>query len=108
MTVYISNAIAISMFETAQAVNVEIKPVDVEYVQEWFDQVDVVSAIGHADTATLVSQQIGHTVKSDRISVKLTSDDLLFVSQYIGPRLAEGATVLPEGAEIRYFAVTAR
>lgn len=105
MTVYISNAISIGMFPVDQSVDVRIKPARIEYIQELFDQVEVISAVGHASTAAVISDQIGYIVESNRINVELTIDDCLIVAQYVGPRLPEGATTLPDGAEIRYFVV---
>ena len=64
----------------------------------------VVSAIGHADTARLVGQQLGVELPPDRRSVTL-GDELMLVAQYVGPRLPEGATELPSGARIEFFAV---
>ena len=65
---------------------------------------EVVSAIGHADTARLVGAQLGVELAADRRSVTL-GDELTLVAQYVGPRLPEGATELPLGARIEYFLV---
>jgi hypothetical protein len=64
----------------------------------------VVSAIGHADTARLVGQALGIELPADRRNVVL-GDELMLVCQYVGPRLPEGATELPSGAKIEFFAV---
>ena len=65
---------------------------------------EVVSAIGHADTARLVGAQLGVELQADRRSITL-GDELMLVAQYIGPRLPEGTTELPAGARIEFFAV---
>ena len=67
---------------------------------------DVVSAIGHADTAAVVSADLGWEIHPNRVSVSLKNGDKIYVAQYIGPRLEEGAVLLPQGAEIKYFSVT--
>lgn len=67
--------------------------------------VAIESAVGHADTATLFSAILGRPVACNRASVKLDDDTHLLVGQYIGPRLNEGATTLPEGATIEWWAV---
>lgn len=67
---------------------------------------DVISAIGHADTAAVVSADLGLEIPPNRVSLSLKNGDKIYVAQYIGPRLPEGATQLPEGAEIKYFSVT--
>ncbi len=69
---------------------------------------DVESAVGHQDTAKVVSSILGFEVKPNRVSIKLTENDVLYVAQYTGPRLPEGATTLPEGANLEFFEVTFR
>jgi hypothetical protein len=75
---------------------------------------DVVLAIGHADTARLVGgllglpeEDIARMVEAakTRPTIKVGQDDILVVAQYIGPRLPEGATSLPEGARVEFFIV---
>ena len=61
------------------------------------------SFVGHADACTLYSEMLGTEVKFNRVSVKLEPGETALVGQYIGPRLAEGATKLPEGAEVRWL-----
>jgi hypothetical protein len=56
----------------------------------------VVSAIGHADTARVVGRELGIELSADRRNVQL-GDELTLVAQYVGPRLPEGATELPAG-----------
>ena len=67
---------------------------------------DVESAIGHQDTAKVVSSMLGFEVKPNRVSIKMSESDVLYVAQYTGPRLPEGATTLPEGASLEFFEVT--
>jgi len=64
----------------------------------------VVSAIGHADTAKIVGRELGIELQADRRSITL-GDELTLVAQYTGPRLPEGATELPQGAHIQFFVV---
>lgn len=52
---------------------------------------DAVSVIGHADTARVVSGILGREIPANRANVTLESDDILYVAQYKGPRLEEGA-----------------
>lgn len=66
--------------------------------------ITIVHAVGHEQTVQLANKQLGQdAVKYARISVQLQSGDDLVLCQYIGPRLPEGATTLPEGAEIRWY-----
>jgi len=64
------------------------------------------SAIGHADTASVLSGILGVQVPVNRTNVKLVpGHDAAIVAQYSGPRLPEGAKALPDGAEIKWFEV---
>ncbi len=70
------------------------------------------SVVGHADTAKLFSDSLGVDVIFNRETVALARDtmgdyEVLLVGQYIGPRLAEGVSKLPEGAEIKWLFVRA-
>jgi hypothetical protein len=64
-----------------------------------------VSAVGHADTALLFSNTLGVDVRPNRISVSFTEGEQALLGQYSGPRLPEGASVLPEGAKITWIRV---
>ena len=62
------------------------------------------SAIGHSDTATVVSDLLGMDVPTNRVSISLESDeDTLIIAQVMGGRLPEGSTTIPEGMEIRFI-----
>ena len=66
------------------------------------------SAVGHADTACVLGNVLGGIVPTNRITVSLKKGDRVLVGQYVGPRLQEGATVLPEGAVIKWILVQIR
>lgn len=55
------------------------------------DMADLVSCVGHADTAAVLG------VPMARISVTLDPGDVLYVAQLRGGRLPEGCTTLPSG-----------
>ena len=63
--------------------------------------------IGHKDIANVVSNDLGIAVEMNekRPNLMFEPEDLVVVAQYVGPRLPEGATSLPENAKIDYFAV---
>jgi hypothetical protein len=63
------------------------------------------SCIGHADTAKVLSSILEMDIPTNRVTVQLKQNEKCIVAQYIGPRLPEGATMLPEGAEIRFYLV---
>ena len=64
-----------------------------------------VSAVGHADTAAVFSSVLGVEIPCNRATVALKEGDVALVGQYSGPRLAEGAASLPEGATIKWVVV---
>lgn len=63
------------------------------------------SAVGHADTATVLSTMLGVEVPANRVTLALGPGDQVFVGQYRGPRLAEGTTELPPGEKIEWAMV---
>lgn len=67
---------------------------------------EIVSAVGHADTATVFANVLGRSVPVNRTSVKLTRGETAgLIGQYVGPRLPEGARELPAGARIEWWVV---
>lgn len=64
------------------------------------------SAVGHADTAAIFSSELRVPVITNRATVSLKKGDVVLIGQYRGPRLPEGATILPDGATIQWFLVT--
>src|SRR5690606_8382567 len=67
---------------------------------------DVVSAIGHADTAAVLTNMLGFEVPMNRINVTLDENTELYVAQLVGGRLPEGSTTLPEGFAFKFYRVT--
>ena len=111
MTVYVTNAFSLSMLDREDQKSVESRrapiPVSVDKARRILDMArsPIVSAVGHADTAAVFSTILGREIATNRVSVKLTREDAAIVGQYVGPRLPEGATKLPEGAVIEWWLV---
>ena len=116
MKIYICNAFSLSMLDRETQARFDRDPLGgprtprpVEDVAEWFvawrshSEIEVISAVGHADTAAIFSSILFYPVKVNRVSVKLDIDSKALIGQYIGPRLPEGATELPEGARIEWW-----
>lgn len=95
------NAFSLSMLPLEAMNFIRVKKINPNEVPA-----DVESAIGHVDTAKVVSNILGFEVKPNRVSIKMSENDVLYVAQYTGPRLPEGATTLPEGASLEFFEVT--
>jgi hypothetical protein len=106
MTVYIGNALSLSMFDASlNNWNIHCDVLSVDQVREWLAECNSlpISCIGHADTAEIVSDILGFEVPVNRVSVSLATGDMILVAQYSGPRLPEGAKQLPPGSSIRFI-----
>ena len=124
--VYISNAFSLSMLDRkVQSRKVSDGAVygmpripspfmSLEEVKEFIKEreekdprTEIVSVVGHSDTAAVLSGLLGRDLPVNRVSLKFTDEpgEVLIVGQYVGPRLPEGATTLPEGATIEWWSV---
>jgi len=96
---YLVNAFSIQMLQKGGLVRFdEIAPEDIP--------ADVVSAIGHADTAAVLTNMLGFEVPMNRAFVTLDEETELYVAQLVGGRLPEGSTTLPEGFAFKFYRVT--
>ena len=99
---YIGNAFSLQMLSPQEAL-ISVVPA------EWEDvPADVISCIGHADTAAVASKLAGREIPCQRISVLLDPGDEIFVIQVTGGRLPEGCTTLPEGIKMELKKVLVR
>ena len=101
MAIYLCNAFSMNMVSVEDFTLIRARKVTPADVPQ-----NAISAIGHADTARVVSGILGYEVPANRMNVSLEKDDVLFVAQYKGPRLPEGATQLPEGATLEFIEIT--
>ena len=99
MKKYLVNAFSIQMLKKGGLVRFE--EIDTTEVPA-----DVVSAVGHADTAVVLSNMLGFEVPMNRINISLDENTELYVAQLIGGRLPEGSTTLPEGFAFKFYRVT--
>jgi hypothetical protein len=96
---FLTNAFSIQMLQKGGVVRFEeITPEDIPS--------DVVSAIGHADTANVLTNMLGFPVPMNRAFVTLEPDTEIYVAQLVGGRLPEGSTTLPEGFSFKFYRVT--
>jgi len=101
MAVYLSNAFSLSMLPLEnERLTIIVEKVSPEEVP------DAISIVGHADIAQILSNLLGRKVPYNRVSTKLQNSDIVYVAQYMGPRLPEGTTQLPPGAEIQFLKVS--
>ena len=99
MAMYLGNAFSLQMLPTLPAT------VRVEEVSAADVPADVVSVVGHPDTAAVLSGMLGFEVPYNRVSISLQPGDVLYVAQVVGGRLPEGATTLPEGFKMKFLRV---
>jgi hypothetical protein len=126
MAVYLSNAFSLQMQEDndcttrkcgldeVKSIIINLVPgpyIDRESEKDGSDAVYALTAqscVGHADVAAVLSGLVGFTVPVNRISVALQPGDTLVVGQYVGPRLPEGCSTLPNGARVEWYIVSCR
>ena len=106
MAIYITNSFSINMLDCETMVSFrKLNSADdvIECLSRHSND-KIISAIGHSDMAKIISNDIGMEIPVQRMTISLdTSNDMVIVAQYTGPRLPEGTTVLPDGATIRYW-----
>lgn len=101
----LTNAFSINMFPGVRERTVKFIPATLEQAKGLIGETKVTGAIGHATTAALVNGLLDVEIEHTRVNVVFGENDDLLVAQYTGPRLPEGATVLPEGAAINFWLV---
>lgn len=107
MKFVVVNAFSLNMLDRA-GVDLAVRPINEQGVRNLLNNEQWESAIGHADTAAVVSSVLGREVPANRVSAQFNPRETsLIVAQYTGPRLPEGATKLPEGAKIEFWQVYA-
>lgn len=109
----ITNAFSLQMLDldTDTEKVITIKPIDLNQVidmhlaQGLVKGAGIESAIGHADTAAVLSDLLGFDVPMNRISITLKDNEPIIVAQLVGGRLPEGSTTLPEGFKFKFLLV---
>lgn len=106
--VVIANAFSLNMLDLGVgATDLQVCRVPPEYIRMGIEEAGgFASIVGHVGTAAIFSSLLGLDVTCDRATFTLEEDVALFVGQYKGPRLPEGATTLPEGAKVEWAMVT--
>lgn len=102
--IYISNAFSLQMLP--DGLQIIVKTVPVEAVISKLTTNPWRSSVGHADTAAVISDQLGLLIWRDRKSISLMDGDVLYVAQLTGGRLPEGASELPDGFHLEWREVT--
>lgn len=101
--VLLLNAFSLQMLSGDSEVYVQ--ELEMHWVKEQIQEYGVDSAVGHADTARVLSDMLGTHIEHARKNVILEPGTSAVVAQVVGGRLPEGCTTLPEGVEIKFLHV---
>lgn len=101
--IYLANSFSLQMLNMDKVNSIIVSPISLEEVKGLLT--NFVSAVGHADTATVLSSTLGINIPMNRVNISLTPGDVLVVAQLTGGRLPEGSTTLPEGFSFKYAKV---
>lgn len=102
--IYLANSFSLQMLNLNMVSTVVTTPLTEEEVKEILSQ-GFVSAVGHADTANVLTTTLGLNIPMNRVNISLTPGDVLVVAQLTGGRLPEGSMTLPEGFSFKYVKV---
>ena len=105
-TIHLCSAFSLNMLDELNH-DIAVRPISVEDVRDFHarPEYEIVSAVGHPDTARVFSRVLGFEVSQNRTTLRLGTGQRLIVGQYRGPRLEAGATELPPGATIEWCLV---
>jgi hypothetical protein len=102
--VILSNAFSLQMLTLEVEKEIKITPISQELTKKILFN-GFISAIGHQDTANVLTNILAVQVDNNRINVNLNEDTVLIVAQVVGGRLPEGSTELPKGFKIKFVKV---
>lgn len=106
--IYFVNAFSLNMIDIDGPTELQIFPLQKADAIDFLKSREFTSAVGHKETADILTNELGLNIQHNRMTIKLGKNDITVVAQYIGPRLEEGATTLPEGAKIQYYLLRRR
>jgi hypothetical protein len=93
---YLTNAFSLNMLNPDRGHSLSIEPIPEKTVSELVQAGDLQSAIGHAGLTPVLEARLGVNIPVNRISLHLSSGDVLIVAQATMPRLAEGQVLSAE------------
>lgn len=99
---YLSNAFSLQMIKELDVCDIHIEKISPEEIET---TAELISVIGHADCARICSNILNANIPVNRTSNTLNKGDIMYVAQFIGGRLPEGATELPPGVSLQFFKV---
>jgi hypothetical protein len=100
--ILLTNAFSLNML-VALAANIQTQELTISEVKKAIAN-GFESGMGHS--TELVSTLLGMDIPMNRSNSKIDNGESIIVAQYVGPRLPEGCTCLPEGATMKFIKVT--
>jgi len=94
LTKYLTAAFSLSMLPSEPLMTLTVEEISVERAREELKN-GFASAVGHPDTAKLLSELLGMEVQANRIAIKLNHGDSVIVFQLM-TRLPEGKVLTKE------------
>ncbi|MGM0439409.1 MAG: STIV orfB116 family protein [Patescibacteria group bacterium] len=101
---YVCNSFSIQMLDINNRTEVVFQPLTKEEVIQELSS-GFKSALGHEDTAQVVSNDLDLTVEFNREFISIDETDQVIVAQIEGGRLPEGSTTLPSDFNLKYYMV---
>jgi len=105
--IYLLNAFSFNLIDWAETnrAKIQVQKLTLEQTKEILEKENVVSYVGHKETASILTGLLGREIPCQRATVTLQHWNQAIIAQYIGPRLPEGTTQLPPGAEIIFLLI---
>jgi len=104
---YLTAAFSLSMLPSDPLMTLTVEEISIERVKEELRD-SFISAVGHPDTAKLLSELLGMNVPANRVAIKLNHGDNVIVFQLL-TRLPEGKVLSKEELErlpFKFYKVT--
>lgn len=106
MKSFISTTFSINMLKNTLRTG-GLATVDVEEVlPRDIPKEDLESAVAYEDAARVLSTMFNTEIKVNKSSVQLDDDSDLYVANFIGGRIPDGADVLPGNMDVRFYRVS--
>lgn len=102
----IANAFSINMLsEFPNPVNIRFTKISLGLAKQLAQDCEILSVVGHADTANVFSDVLGKEVPHNRVNYTWDDSSILLVGQVKG-RLPEGCSTLPKDVFIEWYNIT--
>ena len=98
---YFANAFSLQMVEPPTSFE-QVAVTPAAMAQALKTDPQICKAIGHRETAAVLTEMLGVEIPYNRLNILLRPGDTLYVAQVVGGRLPEGCTTLPPGVKIEF------